>query len=249
MTRIFVETELTGQTNVVLTGEAAFYLLSVLRSKRGNRFVAVDPAGRECEVVVESASSDEVRGRIITMREASAEPRAQVVLYQALLKNRNFELVLQKCTEIGVSRFVPLVTERTVPRPAGDRLEERGERWAKITEEACRQCGRNRPPEIAAALTLPAALAGFSESNAVGLIPYEGVAGSHRHALRTALAGHGAHAQVALFVGPEGGFSPSEMEQATAAGLAQVSLGPRILRAETAAIAATAVVMYELGEW
>ena len=249
MTRIFVETDLAGRDAVHITGETAHYLLSVLRSRRGNRFVCVDPSGRECEAIVESCLGGEVRARIMLVREPAAEPQSSLVLYQALLKNRNFELVLQKCTELGVTRFVPIVTERTVPRPVEDRIEERAERWDKIIGEACRQCGRNRPPTVSEPLDWLAGLQECQESGATGFVPYEELAGNGHHALRRHLTDIKPGSRVALFVGPEGGLSASEVEQARGAGLVPVSLGPRILRAETAAIAACAVLMYELGDW
>jgi len=248
MTRVFVETDLAGRENLVITGDTAHYLLGVLRSHRGNRFVAVDPTGRECEVVVEACAGGELRGRIVSVREAAAEPTLQLTLYQALLKGKNFELVLQKCTELGVTRIVPMVTTRTIPRPDEERLEERGERWSKIVEEACRQCGRNRPPTLAQPVAWDEALADLRSSGLVGLLPYEELAGDSRHSLREALAGLNGTPRVAVFIGPEGGFSRVEAEQARTAGVLPVSLGPRILRAETAAIAACAVVIYELGD-
>ncbi len=249
MTRIFVDVDLVGRDTVVVTGDTAHYLRGVLRSRRGNRFVAVDPSGRECEVLVEGFAGGEVRGRIVSISQAPAESALQLELYQALLKHGNFELVLQKGTELGVTRFVPTVTERTVPRPVEERVEGRGERWDRIVGEACRQCGRNLPPTVGPPLDWPQALAEFRTSGAVGVIPYEEMAGEGPDKLREALRAAERPRRLALFIGPEGGFSAQEVQQAREAGVVPVSMGPRILRAETAAIAACAIAISDLGDW
>lgn len=249
MTRVFVNTPLAEGAAVTLTGETAHYLHTVLRVRQGARFLAVDATGRECETIVEACRGGEVWGRVVAVRPSPVEPRPTVILYQALLKNRNFELVLQKCTELGVAAFVPMLTERTVPRPAEERLEGRTERWARIVSEACRQCGRALPPPVASPLAWHDALRYFSGSGAVGLIAYEGLGKSACRSLHTALAARQPERPLAVFIGPEGGFTAQEMEQAREAGLLPVSLGPLILRAETAAVCACSVIMYELEDW
>jgi 16S rRNA (uracil1498-N3)-methyltransferase len=196
--------------------------------------------------------------RLSAPRRSRAEPRARVVLCQGMLKAAKLEWVLQKGTELGVSAFVPLSCER-----AARGLEELGgakrARWRRILEEATEQCGRARVPELAEPRTLPEALAALP-AGAVALIPWEEERSTPlREALVDALerdagpAGGPARRrpqapEVHLFIGPEGGFAPSEVALAQRHGATPVTLGPRILRAETAAIVALALVMDVCGE-
>ena len=149
MTRLFIRTELALHDEIAVTGEAAHYLLNVLRSAPGDGFLAIDASGGTYEVSIERCERDTVHGRVVAARESDAGPKFNLEIHQALLKARKFELVIQKCTELGVARIVPVVTERTVVRIAPDRLDHRLKRWRAVAQEACRQCGRTRIPEIA----------------------------------------------------------------------------------------------------
>jgi 16S rRNA (uracil1498-N3)-methyltransferase len=153
--------------------------------------------------------------------------------------------VLEKGTEIGVAKFVPLVSHRGVVRPQSGRVERR-ERWRRIVTEATEQCGRSYIPELAPPMLLSDAL---ESSEGLRLLPWEGERqATLRQALREA-AGKGKKAPaVSIFVGPEGGFARQEVDRAVDLGVWTVSLGPRVLRSETAGIVAAAAVLYELGE-
>jgi 16S rRNA (uracil1498-N3)-methyltransferase len=179
--------------------------------------------------------------------EGSAEPAARVVLCQGVLKAAKFEVVLQKCTELGVAAFVPLLCERAVAA-ADEAGEAKRRRWARIAAEAMEQCGGTRLPEISPPRPLMHALAGLPPG-AVALIPWEE---ERDTPLRAALESAGANrppipAEVHLFIGPEGGFSTGEIALARRHGAIPVTLGPRILRAETAAIAAVTLALDTLG--
>lgn len=246
MTRLFVDEELTGQGVATIRGDAAHYLLHVMRCQPGFRLVAVDATGREFSIVVDNCTRDQVVGRILSSREPAAEPALDLCLYQALLKGKRFELALQKTVELGVSRIVPLVTERTTVRPDPARIDGRLHRWRKIALEASRQCGRSDVPDVEAPLGWADALAHWRASSRPGIVPYEVLAGQQDCALRSALDGLRGTPRLAAFIGPEGGFAPTEIDRGQQVGLTPVCLGPRILRAETAAIAVCTIVMYEL---
>ena len=244
MHRFFVPPECIDGDEVVVTGPVARQLAMVLRAAPGDRIALLDDTGAEYFVTLSRVGPREAAGAV-TGRAVDAEPPPPIALYQALLKADRFEQALQKCTELGVSRFVPMVTERCVPRVDAKWAANRYPRWRRIVTEAAEQSGRRRIPALEAAVSLEAACDG---AEGVRLIPWEGerVTGI-RAALRA--AGPGALRDgVSVFVGPEGGLTEAEIAYAASRGVEPVSLGPRVLRSETAAMAAVAAVQYELGE-
>jgi 16S rRNA (uracil1498-N3)-methyltransferase len=178
---------------------------------------------------------------VLASREPPGEPDVRLVLYQALIKGQRFDWVLEKGTEVGVSSFVPVVSSRSVVRPA-EASASRLERWQRIVTEAAEQSGRSRLPQVSPPVTFADALA---SAPGLRLLPWEG---EHDITLREALTAEGPPEAVSLFIGPEGGFPTEEVEMARQQGVRTVSLGPRILRAETAGIVAAALVLHELGE-
>jgi len=226
---------------VSLGGELAHRLARVLRLAPGDRVVLADGSGREFEVELTAVSQRSVSAVVVAEAVAPPEPALELVLYQSLIRGQRFELVLEKGTELGVSRFVPLVSERSQVRP--ERESGRAERWRRIVLEAAEQCGRGRPPTVEPPSSLSEALAA---APGLRLLPWEG---ERAQGLRSLLRGPGERpAAVSLFIGPEGGFSQEEVEVARKHGAAVVTLGRRILRSETAGIVAAALVMHELGE-
>jgi ribosomal protein L11 methyltransferase len=222
--------------------EQARQMARVLRLSRGDAVVALDGSGTEWLVCLEAVERDRAAGRVLDQRPSAGEPRAHLTLYQALLAREKFELVLQKGTELGVSAFVPLITERGMVR---ERLaEQRLERWRSIIREAAEQSRRGRLPELHQAVTLAQALAA-APSDALGLFAWEGSRRPLSGALRDLAPGP---TKLGLWIGPEGGFSAAEAAQAEAAGQVAVSLGPRILRTETAGVALAAIVLYACGD-
>lgn len=244
MHRFFIPPAWIRGETVLLADDVAHQLRHVLRLRPGARIVVLDDRGWEYEVELLAVEHKAARGTICERRPASGEPSVQVTLAQALLKKDNFEWVLQKGTEIGVTRFVPLITARTVA--AGDEgvSPAKRERWARIVREAAEQSRRGALPPIEVPLTLSAALDSLTAD--LMLIAWEE---ERATGLRDALAPLRAvdMPQVTIFIGPEGGFTAQEVAQAQARGARVVSLGMRILRAETAATAAALLVLYELG--
>lgn len=252
MHRVFVPAGAVQGDWVRLTGAVARQLSRVLRLRPGDRFAAVDPSGTPWLVEVAGASPDEVRGIVVGRESAHAEPRVRVTLVQAIPRGDRFDGVVQKVTELGVHAIWPVVTERSVVRPDAAGAARRVARWAAIAREAAELCGRVRAPEVAAVRPFDAALADLDPGGR-WLIPWEE---ERRRSLEDALAaapgGAGtagaAPGAVTVFIGPEGGFSAAEVARAADRGALPVTLGPRILRADTAGIAAVCMILFALGE-
>lgn len=245
MHRFFIPPDWIRGETVLLGDDVAHQLRHVLRLRPGARIVVLDDRGWEYEIALVSVENKKARGDIVARRPASGEPSVRVTLYQALLKKDNFEWVLQKGTEIGVTRFVPLITARTVAAGENGVSAAKRERWARIVREAAEQSRRGALPVVDAPLTLSAALDDIAPG--LTLIAWEEERGLSLRAAVAPLRAASDAPHVAVFIGPEGGFTAGEVAQAQARGAVAVSLGARILRAETAATAAALLVLYELG--
>jgi 16S rRNA (uracil1498-N3)-methyltransferase len=246
--RFFVSKNQIRGEHVILTGSQARQIHGVLRLRKGDRIRILDNEGWQYDVELVTVNPDQVAGHIATKSAARGEPAARLTLYQSLLKQDKFEWVLQKGTELGICLFVPLITERTIVRPTKLKQNKLA-RWQRIIREAAEQSGRGRIPKLSQPLEFVPALAD-TQSCDMALIPWE------NEGERTLSAPFGPNnrltlpqsPEVALFIGPEGGFTDGEVEHAQSAHIIPVTLGPRILRAETAAIVATALFLNELGE-
>jgi 16S rRNA (uracil1498-N3)-methyltransferase len=249
--RFFVEPGLLGGERVALTGPQAHQMSRVLRLKVGDRVVLLDGGAREYVVRLDEVRSSAVAGTVESSRARRPEPSLIVTLYQALVPRDRFETVLQKGTEVGISRFVPVWCERSIV-PGGDRMDDhRLERWRRIVTEAAEQCERGIVPEITAPLKFPEALATAAGSGPL-LVAWERERErSIRDGLKETLAADGDAPErraLGLMIGPEGGFSNLEIEAAREAGAVTASLGPRILRTETAGPILAALALYEAGD-
>jgi len=238
--RFFVTADALAGEKSRLTGSLARRLSRVLRLRPGERIVLFSGDGVEHVILLERVAATQVAGRIVERRPGLPEPAVAVTLYQALLKGERFEWVLEKGTELGVVRFVPVTSGRAVVRRQGGGA--RAERWKRIVIEAAEQCGRAVVPQVEAPQSLDEALASAS---GLLLLPYER---ERALGLRSALHAAAELREVSVLVGPEGGFEADEVARAEADGAKIVSLGARILRSETAGIATVAALMYELGE-
>jgi 16S rRNA (uracil1498-N3)-methyltransferase len=237
--RLYVAAERLAGARLVLEGDDHQHLARVLRAAPGERLTLFDGAGTEIEAAIARVGKRDTE-LVLGERRAGAATAAPVAvtLLVAAPRGERMDLVVQKTTELGVARIVPVVTERSVARPEPARRA----RWEKIAREAARQCGRADVPRVDAPLPLAAALAA-PELPARRFALWEGERG---RSLRERLAEAPA-APAALLVGPEGGFPAGEVSAATAAGFVPVSLGPRVLRVETAAIAAVTLAMAAAG--
>jgi len=241
--RFFVPPGSLRARNVTLGADLAHRLGRVLRLKRGDRVLLSEGGAREYEVQLTGVSPYAITGVVLAEREAQAEPEVSLVLYQSLIRANRFDLVLEKGGEIGVARFVPMITARSLVQGDGEPAAARGERWRRIVIEAAEQSGRGRPPRVDAPLPFEEAV---RQARGVKIMPYEG---ERARSMGAYLRGLSRLPDiVSLFIGPEGGFEDSEVDLAREAGAEIVSLGPRILRSETAGIVASALVLDALGE-
>lgn len=242
--RFFISPEQIKGTEVTLKQPQAHQIRNVLRMHPGERIVVLDNSGWEYLVELKAVDRDEIKGEILEKRLNPSEPFTKITLYQALLKGEHFELVLQKGTEIGVVSFVPLISERCIVGDA-DYVEKKRERWERIITEAAEQSGRGMLPKLEEPVLFAKACRDLKLRGGFAILPWEG---EKKRSLREALTGEKKPFSISIFIGPEGGFSEKEVEMAHRYGIITVSLGPRILRAETAGIVAAALVLYELGD-
>jgi 16S rRNA (uracil1498-N3)-methyltransferase len=242
--RFFVTPSSFEGEQVRLSREQAHQIYQVLRLGAGDTIVVLDDRGMEYDVTLTTVGSKEAVGRVIGSRQAAGEPKAQLTLFQSLLIREKFEWVLQKGTEIGVAQFVPVLTGRGLVRTK--QIEDNKlDRWHRIVTEAAEQSHRGRIPRIEPIVPFDEAFTRF-----IGFARLLIAApGAETMSLREALHGvAGSDASIALMIGPEGGFTEEEVALAREKGAIAVGLGPRILRTETAAVVACALVLYELGE-
>lgn len=252
MHRFFIPPDLlkTDNTLLVLPEKLSHQVKDVLHLAIGEQLILLNNSGDEllCSIVKSGRAGVEVE--LLERRAGKSESPIRIILCQGLLKSARFEWILEKGTELGVAVFSPVLCRRSTSG-----LEDAGsnkiQRWQRIIQEATEQCGRARMPELLPICTLLHALTHIP-SGALALIPWEEEQGlSLRDALRNGVAERKASGSsdpltIVLFIGPEGGLLAEEIEQARSHNVQPVTLGPRILRAETAALTSVANVMYEL---
>lgn len=243
--RFFIPPNCITPPSVHLPADLARQIKTVLRMQRGDEVWVLDGSGSEWRVRLTEVGKNAVLGQIIERQPAAGEPEIGLTLYQGALKAQKFEWVLQKGTELGISRFVPTLCHRSVANDAGA-LSKKHERWQRIIREAAEQSGRGKLPLLAAPIPFDQALQQI-QSDTLIVMPWEAAA-AEAVSLKAILTAGPVEA-VAIFIGPEGGFTPDEAALAQEAGAHLVKLGPRILRAETAGLGVCAAVLYELGEW
>lgn len=223
----------------------AHQLHTVLRLALGDQICLLDGEGWAYPAQILTLDRRRAAGLVQDRIPVTAEPVCRLTLYQCTLKLDKFEWILQKGTELGVSRFVPVVSQRSVVRPI-QAVARKQARWQTIIQEAAEQCGRGRLPELSTPLTLQQAL---TQEQAPRCMAWEEGAGQNEIPSVHQWVGEMAQpSAMALLIGPEGGFDPAEAAQAQAEGWRFVHLGPRILRAETAALAGVTLILGNLGE-
>ncbi|QRK12876.1 16S rRNA (uracil(1498)-N(3))-methyltransferase [Archangium violaceum] len=242
MVRLFVPIPEPAPPEVTLSGDRRHYLLHVLRLGEGASLEVFDGSGRAFDARVASVDADTVR--LVLGPARHAPPAREVHILQGLPKGDKLEWVLQKGTELGATAFHPVAAARSVVKLEPKRAEERTSRWTKIVEEAARQCRRNDVPLVHGPRPLVEAARALAPGTTLLVLDEEESAVPLGEAIRSCAPG----APVALVVGPEGGLDREEVSALRALGGRPVTLGRRILRTETAALAALAVMAYLDGE-
>ena len=236
----FIIPEQVREPYITITGDDLRHIRTVLRKQPGDLLTLLDGQGKEYTVRITAIEKAEIDTEIVDRRERHPSFPA-IVLGQGLPKSDKMDLIVQKATELGVSSIVPLMTERTIVKVRDE--EKRGERWQKIAREAAMQCGRPDIPQVKAIRSFST----FIRSLVPGpetllLIPWE----EGTELVKNVIRRHLDATHVVVLIGPEGGFSQAEADAAKDRGFHLVSLGPNILRTETAAMAALAMIGYEL---
>jgi 16S rRNA (uracil1498-N3)-methyltransferase len=242
--RFFIPPDRITAGRVSLTGKTARQVYSVLRLHSGARITEQDDSGLEYQVELETVERSSALGRVLESQPCTAEPQTRLTIYLGLTQREKFEYALQKCTEAGAAGFVPVITSRTLVQDSAETARKLP-RWQQIVQEAAEQSGRGHLPVIHPPLRWNEALQHAVARQNHTFLLWEG---EHTASVRSALADVQPGSSLAAIIGPEGGLSEAEAAVAVQAGCVPVSLGRRILRMETAALAATLLVMYQLGE-
>lgn len=254
MDRFFVEPEhlnLDDKT-LYIDGEDVKHISKVLRYGQGDEIEVCDSNGHEYICRIESVDKTRIDLSIVDEVDINRESRIRVSLYQGVPKSTKMDIILQKLTEAGVDEIVLVNTKRSVVNIKGDKADKKFDRWERIIYEAAKQCKRGLIPKLRGILSFKEALEDMGK-NDINICPYEeekslGI----KEALQTGqvkkILENKDEVRVGIFIGPEGGFAEEENEMVKAAGIASVTMGPRIFRTETASIVATAITLYELGD-
>lgn len=240
MHRFYLTPEEWISAKPTLGSEDSHHCADVLRLQVGDRVTLFDGAGSVADAVLTEVHRKHCR---VTIGERTITPtlKCAITLAQAVPKGKNMDLILQKAVELGASTIVPLLTRRTVVRLDEEDGSRKQERWQQIALEACKQCGRNLVPSV----THPSSLEEFLKQQREGLVLLASLQPG-AVSIKEALAKTTDHQAVTVLVGPEGDFTPEESAVALTAGAIPVTLGPMILRAETAAIYCLSVLGHEL---
>lgn len=243
MFHFFVSPENITAESVTVVGSDVNHMKNVLRMKQGEKFIANDGNGGSYCCAISEILDDRIVAEILEGQLANTELPVNLVLFQGIPKADKMELIIQKSVELGVSKIVPVEMARCVVKLDEKKKKSKTERWQAISESAAKQSGRTVIPEVCGAMSYRNALEYAKEFDMI-LVPYECADSMAR--LKDRLAEIKPNMTVGIFIGPEGGYEEKEIEQAVAAGGEIVSLGKRILRTETASIAALAICMFNI---
>jgi 16S rRNA (uracil1498-N3)-methyltransferase len=245
MRYFFIEQSDFTDSKAVVKGSDAHHIKNVLRLKPGDKIGLFDGTGLNYETRIVTLLPKSVEVSVIRRFSSTAESSVQITVAQALLKDRKMDLLVRQLTELGITRWIPFIAKRSVPRPDQKRLVTRTERWKKIAQEAVKQCKRCRSPEIDATVSFEEVL-NLAKDNDLKIVFWE----EELKPVNKELPVFDLKTLEKIFIllGPEGGFTLKEVENAKKSGFITASLGPRILRAETATIAACTLLQYLFGD-
>lgn len=229
-----------------MSADEAHHCVNVVRHGVGDRVVVFDGRGHEATAEIVAATKREVALRVLERRE-SAPLAARITLAQAIPKGKNMDLIVEKAVELGAAAIAPLLTERTVVQLDAREAEAKRAKWQTVALEACKQCGQNRLPGVAT----PVPLKTFLETRLPSGLLLIGSLQPDARSIKSALADHASESitppnDVTILIGPEGDFTPAEIDLAKAHGAHPITLGPITLRTETAAIYCLSVLGHEL---
>ncbi len=245
MRHFFIDPSPVINSLVAIQRSEAHHIKNVLRLKPGDRIMLFDGTGFEYEAVIRKISTEKIDVEIHSKVRAALQSGVQITVAQAFLKEKKMDDLVRKLCELGVARWIPFFSRRSIARPDARRLAGRSRRWHRIATEALKQCRRIDLPEIAGALSFEEVL-DFSKTCDLNIVFWENEAGPLRSGIES--GAKDPLKRILMMLGPEGGFTQQEIEMAENSGFVVAGLGPRILRAETATIAAVSLVQYLFGD-
>lgn len=228
--------------NYIITGESAKHISKVLRMNKGEALTLVTPDKTECLCEISDITADSVTVDVLTKGICQNEPNVEITLYQALPKGDKMDYIIQKCVELGVTKIVPMVSARCISRPDAKSLAKKQVRWQKIALQAAMQSRRGIVPEVCECVNFSKA-AELSKENDKTIIFYEMGGESVKNILTKTPK------TIGIFIGSEGGFEQEEVDEIVANSGKTATLGKRILRCETAPLAALSIIMYQTGNF
>lgn len=233
MQKLFID--YTPENKIILDGEQARHIAKSLRMKAGDMLTVTDGEGNDFGCQIDLITKDTVELSVCYKQACESEPTCRVTIYQGVPKGSKLEDIIQKCTELGVSRIVPTLTKRCVSRPDDKSAAKKNDRYRKIALEAAQQSGRGIVPEISAQTTLKQAI--VADDSEVKILFYEGGGEKITSLIKSDVK------SVSVYIGPEGGFDADEVELLRENGAQIATLGKRILRTQTAPVAALTAIM------
>lgn len=241
MYRFFVESNQIGEESISITGADVNHIKNVLRMKIGETVLISDGNDREYTCCIDALSDDEVIAKIEDVNGPERELSVKVTLFQALPKSDKMEMIIQKMVELGVYEIVPVSTKRCVVKLDAKKAKKKAERWQAISLSAAKQSKRGIVPKVEKPVSFQQAIENAGEMDLI-LIPYENA--ENMDYTREIIRGIKPGMRIGVFIGPEGGFAPEEVETAVKGGAKEITLGRRILRTETAGLALMSAIMF-----
>lgn len=248
MPKFFVRDDQINDNKIDIIGEDVNHISNVLRMKVGDEFqVCNSDTTENYNVEIKSFEKEKIICSIINKMKSEAESDINLKIFQGIPKSDKMELIIQKSTELGIKELIPVDMERCVSKISGKDEKKKIDRWQRISEVAAKQSGRDMIPKIHNVIKINDIVKVISDFDMM-IVPYEKAEGySFKDAIEEIKEYDKSNINIGIVIGPEGGFEPSEIEQLREAGAKIVTLGKRILRTETVALAMSSVIMYELG--
>ena len=246
MHRFFIAVDEIDDNLIEIDRQQSHHMEKVLRLKTGDKVILFDGRGNEYTCILCSRRNDALLAKIESSRYHPNEPSVSVTLAQAIAKGEKMEYIIKKAVEIGASAIIPFVSERTVVTLDEKKALHKTGRWQALARETCKQCRRNTIPLIKPVVSLNLLLPELQDKRAIML--HEG---EDRNSLKAVIKEFKSIAplqDIGILVGPEGGFTPREVEAARKHSVIPAGLGPRILRTETAGLVAISIILYEGGD-
>lgn len=245
MSKFFVKRDSFFGEKILISNEDVNHITKVLRLLEKDIIIVCDCEGTDYKAEIEKIEKHLVTLRILESYKSMGEPSIKVTLYQGLPKASKLDYIIQKTVELGINKIVPVITNRTVVKIENDKAAEaKTERWQKIAYEAAKQCGRGILPQVEKPLLFDELLLRIPSHELIIML-YEN---EKDNSLKNTLALHKNATDIAIIIGPEGGFAQNEVQRAIEAGAKTAGLGSRILRTETAPVSVVSVLMYEYNQ-